>query len=359
MMPGEDEVRAVIAEQAGEWFVANQAGALSGEESAAFLTWLQSSPLHVKEYLEIARIARGWVDAVRDPQVPLESFLAHTGAVDDRVVALESRERRMERTAWRQPISARPLLATAAALGLLAAGILWWTHDGELLGIPKTYRTAHGEQATRRLPDGSMLRLDTDSEATVRYSASERLVELRRGQALFEVAHETGRRFRVRAGDAGAIAVGTRFNVYREVAAVEIAVVQGEVAVFIGQPSWLRSTGSVPPQVQRVPAGNRILVDTFGILSQPVPADLTQTLGWLQHKIVFKGRPLREVAAEFNRYGSIPVAIDDPGLGLLPVGGVFDAGDTESFVAFLESLPGVRVERTSKRIRVVKIAPAA
>jgi len=359
MMPGEDEVRAVIAEQAGEWFVANQARALSTDESAAFLAWLQSSPLHVKEYLEIARIARGWIDAVRDPQVPLEMFLVHTRAAEDRVVALQSRGHRQERTASRLPISSRrPLLATAAALLLLAAGVLWWAHDGELLGIAKTYRTAHGEQATQRLPDGSMLRLDTDSEATVRYSASERLVELRRGQAFFEVAHETGRRFRVQAGDAGAIAVGTQFNVYRKVAAVGITVVQGEVAVYIGEPSWLRSARSVPAQVQRVPGGYQILVDGTGLSSPPVPADMSQTLGWVQHKIVFKRRPLGEVAAEFNRYGSLPVEIDDAELRLLPVSGMFDAGDTESFVAFLESLPGVKVDRTPKRIRVVKMVPA-
>src|SRR5215831_9139008 len=226
MMPDEDEIRAMIAEQAGEWFIANQAQALTAGESAAFLAWLKSSPLHVKEYLEIARIARGWIDAVRDPHVPLESFLAQTRTAEDRVVALESHTHRQERTASRLPISwGRPLLATAAALLLLAAGVLWWVHDGELLGIAKTYRTAHGEQTAQRLPDGSMLRLDTDSEATVRYSASERLVELRRGQALFEVAHETGRRFRVRAGDAGAIAVGTQFNVYQKAASVEITVV--------------------------------------------------------------------------------------------------------------------------------------
>src|SRR5215471_4227696 len=136
MMPDEDEIRAVIAEQAGEWFIANQAGELTADESDAFLAWLQSSPLHVKEYLEIARIARGWIDAVRDPQVPLESFLAQTRTAEDRVVALQSRGHLQERTASRLLISSRrPLLATAAALVLLAGGILWWTHDGELLGI--------------------------------------------------------------------------------------------------------------------------------------------------------------------------------------------------------------------------------
>jgi len=51
------------------------------------------------------------------------------------------------------------------------------------------------------------------------------------------------------------------------------------------------------------------------------------------------------------------VEIDDAELRSLPVSGMFDAGDTESFVAFLESLPGVRVERGPKRIRVVKVTP--
>src|SRR5215471_3343371 len=165
MMPDEDEIRAVIAEQAGEWFIANQAGELTADESDAFLAWLQSSPLHVKEYLEIARIARGWIDAVRDPQIPLESFLAQTRTAEDKVVALEPRAHRRERIASCLPIPwGRPAMATVAALLLLAAGVLWWVHDGEWLGIPKTYRTAHGEQAAQRLPDGSMLRLDTDSE---------------------------------------------------------------------------------------------------------------------------------------------------------------------------------------------------
>jgi transmembrane sensor len=61
---------------------------------------------------------------------------------------------------------------------------------------------------------------------------------------------------------------------------------------------------------------------------------------------------LGEVAAEFNRYGPIPVEIEDSTLGELPATGMLDASDTDSFVAFLETLPGMRVERTPTRIRV-------
>jgi transmembrane sensor len=206
----------------------------------------------------------------------------------------------------------------------------------------------------QRLPDGSVLRLDTDSQATVRYSNSERLVELNKGQALFEVVHEPARRFRVVAGIAGVIAVGTRFDVYRKPGFTEVTVAQGEVAVFAGEPPWLKSPAPVAAGVQQLSAGYQLRVDAEGRTTQPIAVDLEQALGWTQHQSVFEHRPLGEVAAEFNRYGRIPVEIEDKELRALPVSGLFDVTDTDSFVAFVQTLPGVKVERTPERIRVTR-----
>ena len=354
-MQSDEEIRAAIATQAGEWFIAHQAGPLNAEEGAAFLAWLKASPIHVREYLGVARIAHHMPAVVGEARVPLEAFLADELAGDDPVASLErSVPRRPPIASRRSLLSAWPI---AASLLALAAGILWWAHDGELLGIPKTYRTAHGEQMTRRLPDGSVLWLDTDSEARVHYSRRERVIDLERGQALFEVAHETGRRFRVSAGDTGAIAVGTLFNVYRKASSVEITVIRGEVAVFTGGLAGLPAAGEAPAQLQRVMAGYQLRIDAGSSSAQPLRVDVDQTLEWTQHKIAFEHRPLGEVAAEFNRYGSVPVEIEDAELRALPVSGMFDAGDTESFVAFLKTLPGARVERTRERIRVVKATP--
>jgi transmembrane sensor len=72
---GDEEIRAAIARQAGDWFINNQAGTLSAEDGAAFLAWLRASPIHVREYLGVARIAHHLPAAVREPQVPLETFL--------------------------------------------------------------------------------------------------------------------------------------------------------------------------------------------------------------------------------------------------------------------------------------------
>ncbi len=356
MTPSDEQIRSAIAQQAAEWFIANQSGSVGEEAAAEFLAWLKTSPVHVREYLGVARVARHLPAAAGEPRVPLETFLAQAAAAgDESVVALPKlapgKGRFTARDLWSRAL---PIAATVLAL---AVGAIWWAHDGELLGIPKTYRTAHGEQRVERLPDGSLLRLDTDSEATVRYSGRERLIELNRGQALLEVARESHRRFRVAAGDAGAIAIGTQFDVYRKVGATEFTVAHGEIAVFTGEPSWLHSAAGIPATVQRVTAGYQVHIDGGILSAQPVPVDLDQTLGWVQHKIVFDHRPLGEVTAEFNRYGSIPVEVEDEALRTLLVSGMFDANDTDSFVAFLQTLPGVRVEKTPTRIRVIRTTP--
>jgi transmembrane sensor len=342
----DEPIRAAIADQAGEWFIQNQAGPLSSEDSIAFFAWLKASPIHVQEYLGVARIAVGLGAAVGGADVPLESFLASLPTGEDTVVSIERPRPKPASDAWRRapPRTWR----IAASLLALAIGVLWWAHDGELLGIPKAYRTAHGEQRVEHLPDGSVLHLDTDSAATVRYSGAERVVELKRGQALFEVTHDKRRRFRLVAGEIDAIARGTRFNVYRSAEVTTVTVAEGEVEVFTrgGAASSQLVTGGFQARV----AG--------GILSaQPAAVDLHQVLGWLQHKIVFEHRPLGEVAAEFNRYGRVPIEIEDETLRALPVSGTFDADDTDSFVAFLETLPDVRVQRIPTRIRVVRIVP--
>ncbi len=73
-------------------------------------------------------------------------------------------------------------------------------------------------------------------------------------------------------------------------------------------------------------------------------------------EIVFDHEPLAAVAAEFNRYAAAPIEIETPTLRDRPISGVFAADDAESFVAFLRSLEGVRVEVTPTRIRVSKTA---
>jgi transmembrane sensor len=103
----------------------------------------------------------------------------------------------------------------------------------------------------------------------------------------------------------------------------------------------------------RVGAGRQVKVADGILPSTSEPTDLRETTAWLERKIVFEQRPLGAVADEFNRYNEKPFTIDDPTLRRLPISGTFNAADTGSFAAFLESLDGVRVERLPTRFNVL------
>src|SRR5277367_6540597 len=216
MTTTDQQIRAAITQRAADWFVANRAGPLSDGERAAFFTWLKASPIHVEEYLGVAALERGLAAATDDPTMTLDALLElarrdQSDRVVDLIPATES-------DFPRGRISYRRVGWSVAAVITLIVGALWMPirmRDGQWLGLPKTYQTAHGAQAVWHLPDGSVLHLNTDTAVTVRYSATERLLVLDRGEAMFEVAHDARRAFRVLAGSTNAVAIGTQFDAYR------------------------------------------------------------------------------------------------------------------------------------------------
>jgi len=355
MTPTNEQIRAAIAEQANEWYVENRCGPLDREAAARFMTWLKTSPVHIEEYVATVALAGELKSAASRVQIPLESLLARARMEADDIVTLD-------RTLPGQAATMRPQhgspvrwLAAAAVLVLVAMATLWLTRDGERFGLSRTYRTAHGEQSRRVLPDGSVLRLNTDSRVTVHFSRRERAVDLERGQAFLQVMHEDMRGFRVAAGETQILDVGTQFDVYRRPGAVVVTVLEGTAAVYRGAPP-LTPDGALPPEAVRVGAGYQVEVRAEVGLPRPVNAGAA--VGWLRKQIAFDNEPLGAVANEFNRYGGMTIEIDDATLRSLPITGVFDAYDTGSFVAFLTTLKDVVVQKTATGVRVSKRAAA-
>src|ERR1700734_2545480 len=89
-----------------------------------------------------------------------------------------------------------------------------------------------------------------------------------------------------------------------------------------------------------------------GCAAEKTPAGPQNTTAWLHQKIVFDHEPLERVAAEYNRYTAKPIEIATPALRNLPISGEFATNDPDTFIAFLRSLKGVRVEVTPTRISV-------
>jgi transmembrane sensor len=356
MTPTDEQIRLAIAQQAADWCVANQSGSLDEAGRRAFMAWLRISPVHVDEYLRMAVISRELQLAAADPQIPLASWLeeARSQAVDN-VASLTlpiSRRESFWKSLWpRGWLLAVPATALAA---LLVGVLLFWTEARELLGRGRTYETAHGQQHSWQLSDGSTLRLNTDSAVRVRFSRTQRLIEVTRGQALFKVAHEAHRPFHVAVGGADVIAVGTQFEVYSQGSTALVTVIEGSVAVNnSGAPATF--TGAEPPiGTLKLRAGQRVRIESGTVAGEPWTVDLHQTEAWLSGQIVFDQRPLGEVADEFNRYATVAIEIDDPTQRNILVSGIVDVKDSESFIAFLRAMNDVTIERTPTRIKVFR-----
>jgi transmembrane sensor len=352
-MSNDEKIRAAIAEQAGEWFVANDEGPLDAQGSAALAAWLKTSPVHIEEFLAVSTIVRDLKEARTDSEYSLEAILARARAAEDtRVQRLWPRV--IEAVSGRTSGRWLPAAVAMAACAVLSLGALLTLnvrpvkHPSAADGITALHlETRHGEELTHRLADNSVVHLNTDSAVTIRYGKTERLVMLTSGQAEFEVAHEPDRAFRVIAGSAEVVDLGTQFDVRLEHDSTVVTVVKGRVAVGASN-----STPNHSPRFVQLSADQQIRVTEGEWPATPVAVDAQRTTAWLHRQIAFDHEPLEHVAAEYNRYTSKPIEIDTPALRNLQISGVFATDDPEAFIAFLRSLKGVRVEVTETRIRV-------
>jgi len=359
MISNEEKVRAAIAEQAGEWFVANDEGPLDARDSAALATWLKTSPVHVEEFLGVSAVARDLREAHADSEYSLEAILARARAEDNAAVQplwprLIGAVRSTPSRRW---LTAGAAMAACAvlSLGLLVRWNLQPIQHPTPDGITALhFATGHGEQLSHRLADGSVLHLNTDSAVSIRYGKNERLVTLAAGQADFEVAHEPDRAFRVFAGSAQVIDVGTKFDVRLEQDSTVVTVIEGHVAVGpASMPGKLgASSQNHAPRLVQLGANQRIRVTEGSWPATPLAIDAQSATAWLRREIVFDHEPLERVAAEYNRYTKKPIEIATPALRNLQISGVFATDDTEAFIAFLRRLKGVHVEVTETRILV-------
>jgi transmembrane sensor len=360
MIPNDDQMRATIAEQAADWFVANDEGLLDEQESADLVAWLKASPIQVEEFLRVAGVARDLRAACAHPAHSADALLARARAEAEGPVEPWSRL-----LAPLTDVPARRWQTAAvavAALGVVSVALFLSRNLRPAAPMPAPeavaalrYSTHHGELQTYRLADNSVLHLNTDTDVTVRYSRTERLVTLASGEAAFEVTHEPGRAFRVLAGPAEVVDLGTRFDVRREEHSAVVTVVDGRVAVA---PSATLGTSGVdrsriqPQQSVELGAGQQLNVGEGAWPATPVSVDAQRTTAWLHGQIDFEGEPLERVVAEFNRYAQKPIEIASPGLRDLEISGVFSIEDSEAFIAFLRSLEGVQVDVSDTRIRV-------
>lgn len=234
---------------------------------------------------------------------------------------------------------ARPQAIAAVLLLALALGGAW-----VLRPTGPAYRTSIGGLVSVPLADGSNVTLNTDTSIRVAETAAERNVELQAGEAFFEVAKDPARPFIVHAGRTRVIAVGTQFSVRRDRDGLDVIVAEGRVRVVDS------SKGEAVPDI-KLAAGEIAHLREDGVLvSQESLPRVQDALSWRRGFLVFRDTTLAAAAAEFNRYNTRKIAIQDPQTAAIRIGGNFRATNLEVFVRLLEDSFPIEARRADETI---------
>lgn len=233
--------------------------------------------------------------------------------------------------------------ASVAAVLILTASValVWWQYGAE---EKAHYYTGLGGIKEVSLPDGSKATLGSGSEIEVSVSRSGRQIDLERGEAYFDVAHDPNRAFEVRAHGRRVVVVGTRFAVRRDADELRVVVAEGTVRL---EPS--DREGSSPALLT---GGMAAWANDGGELTiQELSVERAEELlSWRDGFLVFRDTPLSEAVAEFNRYNARKLVIADPAIADIPIGGNFRWTNTDAFVRLLEQGFDIRAKQRGNEI---------
>jgi transmembrane sensor len=359
MKPQTNDAALFIREAAAEWITALEQGGT--RERTECLAWLRESPEHVREFLLMAALWKDLdgVDAQR--RIDIEGLLATASAT---VVPIEPNKSQQQGASRSIPTNwsthhKKWWLAGIAATAAAVALVLGWAMP--MLSGKQVYETAVGQQRTVTLTDGSLVQLNTRTRLEVQLGGKLRELHLLEGEALFTVAHDATRPFEVHVGDALVRAVGTQFNIRRDVRDTTVSVLEGTVLVSaIGtddsQPHLPNDAthGTLNSGAQALSAGEQVRITARVGLDRLAQPNVQKAVAWRNRVLTFNGEPLVTIAAEINRYNDeLQIEVEGKARERQLIG-VFSADDPESLVQFLSQQDDIRVERSGA---VVKILP--
>ncbi len=251
----------------------------------------------------------------------------------------------------------RRAVGRIAALAALAAVVFGAPVAWQSLRAPG-FHTGVGALQAVPLADGSRVTLNTSTNIRVDVTPTERRVDLQRGEAFFEVAKDPTRPFVVEAGSRRIVAVGTKFSVRREGGEVRVLVTEGAVRLESAGSGPADESGGQQSDEVLLHAGSIARAEDESVLVRERPlAEVEQLLSWRSGYLVFDRTPLAEAVAEFNRYNSRQIVIDDPRVAAVPVGGQFRATNVDAFVRLIAADLSVTATREGDTIILSAVPP--
>ncbi len=272
---------------AADW-VARLSGEPAEGDWLSFEIWLQSAPGHRAAYDKAMAL---WLDLDRQA-APLAA------AISD--LSLDGPSRRLRPRG--------PTLYWGGAMGLVAAvAVTFAALHPYRATEPTVYATDHGQRRAITLADGTKVVLNGASKISVRLERNKREITLAQGEAAFEVVHDANRPFQVHVGDQTLRDLGTEFDVLRANGEITVTVREGLVEVR-------RAKGG--QRSLALTAGSRLMHKEGADSSTVMPVSADDAFAWRSGRLIYRDRPLSEIAADLNRYGENQIRVDGPAASL-------------------------------------------
>lgn len=288
------------------------AGQCSPEELRRFIKWLQSEDAEFEFSQEIERL---WSEYQVSDQEPFNKAKLY-----DRILKRIGASKESHIVAPFEPNSSRPksyvyykiaasfLIVASLGLGLLKT--LSTINEGEANDVQREIvKTAsRGQKSTVFLPDGSRVRLNSDSEIRFmsEFSDSARTVYLE-GEAYFEVYSDSLRPFVVISKNLATIVLGTSFNVqaYPEDREIKVSLTSGRVKI--------KQNDSHRSQVFELflEPGYQAIYNTQKSTIRKAEFDPRQTLSWKDNILYFEDAEWGEIVEQLERWYGVHIIVEN------------------------------------------------
>lgn len=238
---------------------------------------------------------------------------------------------------WQMPVLA---LAAVAVLAIGVAGYLRSRPDRPAQPVVlASQMTATGVGAidSLTLPDGTRVILGPLSSVTVvkGYGAGRREVEFR-GEAFFDVVHNTSAPFTTRALGITITDIGTSFAV-RADSSTGVSVTVREGAVSLKRADTTNSTGVT------LGAGQHALLAPSGQTTTRPATE--QDVAWMQRRLVFREASMSEVSEAFRRWYGINLRLPDASIAKRHLTATLSGETSEAALEIIGLSLGGTIER--------------
>jgi len=304
-----------IDARAAEWVAErNYADEWSESDQARLDAWLDQSPAHKVAYwrLDAAWRRTEWLSAFPAPR---------------------------QEAAGRRPLPAMVKLAA----GFAALAIVSGAFAARYFASPheRSYSTPVGGHEVISFSDGTRIELNTNTVIRTLMTSDQRQVWLDKGEAFFQVKHDSAHPFIVTAGNHRITDLGTQFVVRRAAAKIQVAVEQGRVWLDARKPS--QSTLLMPGDVAMASA-NAVSV------THRSKRELDSELGWRRGVLVFQQTTLAEAAVQFNRYNQRKLVVSGDDVSRMKIDGTFHATNVDAFARLARGVLGLTVAESGNEI---------